>query len=127
MAGILDWGAEILIGRIRQSRTMSVSGKDRDFWDKGVYLTREELGDDWPLTVDRVKLYCFYGWLLVEDEEGTYYWVNGGADLARTWFGVDAKDIRRIWRDDPKNPDLKVYIGPIFDRGRAICDEQGKR
>ena len=127
MGGISGWAVDALVKGLRQSRSMSVAGKDRDWRDNGVYITSAEMGDKWPLTVDGVMLYCFHDWLLVEDDEGTYYWVNGGASIARTWFGVDAEDIHRIWRDDPKNADLKVYIGPIFDRGRAICNEQGRR
>ena len=127
MSGITDWAAGRLLAGIGKSRTMSVAGGDRDFWDSGVRVTRDEFGEEWPLTVDGVALYCIGGFVLVEDDEGIYYWVNGGPDVARTWFGVETLNIRRIWRDDPKNPDLKVSIGPIIDRGHEICDEQGRR
>lgn len=126
MSGITGWAVDALLSRVRDSRAMSVAGSRRDFWDSGVYVSKDEMGDAWPLTVDGVTLYCLAGWVLVEDDEGTYYWVNGGPDVARTWFGVETKNIRRIWRDDPRTPDLKVNIGPIIDRGHEICAEQGR-
>ena len=83
------------------------------------------MGDRWPFTVDGVTLYCVHGWVIFQ-ADGKYYWVNGGANIARTWFGVDCKDAAAIWRIDPKNVDLKVNIGPIIDRGRSICEQREK-
>lgn len=87
-------------------------------------ITRTDLGKEWPLTVD-------YGVMACEDKtaggmalqiatftapDGTEYALNGTAK-----DHTDAKDIAPIWADNPQTAGLKISIGPLIDRARALC------
>ncbi|GBG39628.1 hypothetical protein NJB14197_38740 [Mycobacterium montefiorense] len=47
---------------------------------------------------------------------GATYWVNGTAKAAHTYA-----DLVTIWRDNPDIPGTKIDIGPLLDRGSALC------
>jgi hypothetical protein len=86
---------------------------------RSLYVSRSDLRDDWPLTVDAGYLNCptdpssgvvaFY-------DGSRYYAVNG---LARSV--TDYPDIDAIWADNPISPGIKKDIGPLIDRGLALC------
>ena len=90
-------------------------------------IRREELGDEWPLTVPRGTLNCMYpvdGSLsrpaLLITVDGTTYGINGtasGGHAAR--FGW--QDIRQIWKDNPAIPGTKIPITALINRGAALC------
>jgi hypothetical protein len=75
----------------------------------------------WPFTVDVATLLCTKGAaggeevLVVANRE--MYAVNGTAKSANLWPPFDP-----IWLDDPKAPGLKINIGPMIERGRALCE-----
>lgn len=93
------------------------------------YVSREILGDEWPLTVDDGVLGCE----LVQVSDASYasvtftsggitYAVNGVARASGTYAEIDP-----IWAvspyslpDDPLGP-LRIDIGPLIDRGIALC------
>ena len=74
----------------------------------------------WPFTVDSATLLCernsagYEQVLVVANDE--MYALNGTAKDANLW-----PPFNPIWRDDPKAPGLKVNIGPMIDRGLALC------
>ncbi|WP_231744606.1 DUF2511 domain-containing protein [Mycobacterium sp. GA-1199] len=73
----------------------------------------------WPFTVDSATLMCTKGAggervTVVADRE--MYALNGTARAANLWPPFDP-----IWRDDPNAPGVKVDIGPMIDRGLALC------
>jgi hypothetical protein len=45
------------------------------------------------------------------------YALNGTAKSANFWPDFDV-----IWRDDSNTPGMKVNIGPMLDRGLALCE-----
>lgn len=83
---------------------------ERETWNDG----------PWPFTVDYATLLCNKGAdgervLVVADRE--MYALNGTAKASKLYPPFDA-----IWADDPNGAGLKVNIGPMIDRGVALCD-----
>lgn len=84
-----------------------------------VRLTRAELGNTWPLTVDEATVTCIGGVWIVLFADGQVYAVNGLARaeaVARGWG-----DVAAIHADDPANPGLKRSLAPILEAGLALC------
>jgi hypothetical protein len=90
-----------------------------------VQVSRSQFKGDWPLTVESGTLSCepFRAvpslQLVTFSSKGTTYAVNGtarGQAKKRGWLEIDP-----IWRKDPSAPGLKVNIGPLIDRGLALC------
>lgn len=79
-------------------------------------ISRTDLGDNWPLTVDRGTLECRDGSSVVFTVGGTTYAVNGTAKGAHRYAEIDA-----IWSADPNVAGLKKNIGPLIDKGLALC------
>jgi hypothetical protein len=82
-----------------------------------VEVSRSDFGNEWPLTVDSGTLDCDEPGLVTFSANGTTYAVNGLAIGSDRWPDIDA-----IWADDPQQPGLKISIGPLIDRGLAICE-----
>lgn len=73
----------------------------------------------WPFTVDTATLFCTKAAggervTVVADRE--MYALNGTAKSANLWPPFDP-----IWLDNPNAPGLKVDIGPMIQRGLALC------
>lgn len=82
---------------------------DRSSWTDG----------PWPFTVDTATLMCSEGAdgqrvTVVADQE--MYALNGAAKSQ-----TDLPDFAAIWADDPGTPGLKIDIGPMLNRGLALC------
>jgi len=56
--------------------------------------------------------------------DGKYYPVNGVAGGFLSGAGLQASDLREIWRDDPVLPGLKVSVGPLINM--ALADGFGE-
>lgn len=85
-----------------------------------VTVSRADFGDQWPLTVDGGTLRCEADAVSLE-ARGVVYAVNGTAESRD--IGVD---IDPVWADDPDSPadlGLKENIGPLIDRGLALCGD----
>ncbi len=80
----------------------------------GVTVTKQELGDKWPLTVDSAKLECRNS-AAIAHVNGKTYALNGFAEQK------GYPDIRPVRRDDPKFKGLKVSIGPLIKRALELC------
>ena len=89
-------------------------------------VTRQEFAEDWPLTLDVVTLRC--KWpdsermqlraLLIE-VGGDFYAINGVARVHAAKNGW--RDVKPIWRDDPRNPGAKVPLSPLIERAEVLC------
>jgi hypothetical protein len=83
-------------------------------------VSKAELGEEWPFTVSEGVIHCEGSGgvgAVTFEANGTTYAVNG--------FAKDqdvGADIEEIWADDPTAPGLKKNIGPIIDRGLALCE-----
>ena len=94
-------------------------------------ILREDLGEEWPLTIEKGYLHCdcvdrrgfplfqcVKGAITVHDPlEGITYSVNG---VPAPQFARSA-DIKQIRRTDPKDPSVKIDLGPLIVRGLELC------
>jgi Protein of unknown function (DUF2511) len=87
--------------------------------EKSERVSRADFGDEWPLTVDSGVLSCESGGFVyfTADADGTRYAVNGFAMTKG-----DAPRIDAIWANDPTGVGPRQNIGPLIDRGLALCD-----
>lgn len=84
------------------------------------YVSREMLGDEWPLTVEEGTLRCdgpAVAGAIFFEAEGRWYPVNGIARGRSEGVEIDV-----IWADDPEIPGAKKHIGVLIERGLALCD-----
>lgn len=87
-------------------------------------VTRDQLGDKWPLTIDYGVVRCenivVAGRTLqiasIEDPSGREYAMNGTA-RSHTSLG----DVEQIWRENPDVEGLKINIQPVIDRALVLC------
>lgn len=73
----------------------------------------------WPFTVDTATLMCSEGaggQRVTVSANREMYALNGTAKSQ-----TDLPHFDVIWRDDPNTPGVKVDIGPMLDRGLALC------
>lgn len=82
-------------------------------------VSRSIMGEAWPLTVeDGVLAYDGSPGIgaVTLTTGGTTYAVNGIASQRGAYA-----DIKSIWADDPNAAGLKKDIGPLIERGLALC------
>ncbi len=81
------------------------------------YLTAKDFGVSWPLTVSGGYISCVRGHAIVFRQGGVGYAVNGSARA------LGYASLTPIWKDSP-TPEYgpKMSIGPLIDRGLALCD-----
>lgn len=85
-------------------------------------VTRTDLGEQWPLTVDYAVLHCqpkeAGGYHLqlatLTAPDGTLYALNGSAKAH-----TPAKDIEPIWAPDPATK-ARISIGPLIDKALTL-------
>ena len=82
----------------------------------GKDISHVELGDAWPLTVEKGYILCMGSGKIVLQTDRGLFAVNGTARGANKW-----KDIRDITKPDPKIKGLLMNVQPIIDRGLAVC------
>jgi Protein of unknown function (DUF2511) len=82
----------------------------------GIEISQAEFGDKWPFTVASGRLECVPPSKVIFHAGGTTYAVNGMASSDKRY-----REIRPIWKDNPEIPGTKINIGPIIDRGFALC------
>ena len=86
----------------------------------GVAISKDDFGEDWPFLIDSGTLNCAPGDAVTFEADGQTYAVNGtamGRAEAEGW-----RDMDPIWADDPAATGLKISIGPVIQRGLALCD-----
>ena len=76
----------------------------------------------WPLTVDAGRLSCDRLGAVWIEANGVQYPLNGVAisDTERNPSG--RAPLENIWRRNPNGGGIRVNIGPLADRVRALCD-----
>ncbi len=84
-------------------------------------IQRSQFGSAWPFKVESGVLSCRRGDEVVFEANDRVYAINGLArgNLARKGY----VDLEAIWLQDPTNPApyMRVDIGPMIDRGLALC------
>lgn len=90
-----------------------------------ITIHRGQMGEVWPLTVERGFLSCDcvdLGFLHCKSAavtihvDGTTYSVNGVATP-----GLSTVNIDPIRRADPESPSSKVDLVPLIERGLELC------
>ena len=116
---MLDKLAEELLGKTlwRSAR------KERILRANSRVITKAELGDKWPLTIDTAEL-CTNGMAIFLRAEGKLYEVNGIAPQFLRDSGEDVRDLHEIWRDDPTLLGPKVSIGPLIELAMDLETEE---
>jgi hypothetical protein len=84
----------------------------------GSEISQAEYGDKWPFTVPSERLECVPYSKVVFHAGGVSYAVNGLAMSDNRY-----REIRPIWKDNPEIPGTKINIGPVLDRGLALCKQ----
>jgi hypothetical protein len=79
-------------------------------------ITRAELGDKWPFTVDKGSVMCLEGRYVVFIADGKTYALNGTAVSSGRF-----QDIAPIRRPDPLDSRYPVSTQPILDVGLPLC------
>ena len=83
-------------------------------------VSKGELGEEWPFSVSEGVLHCEGSGgvgAVTFEADGTTYAVNGFAKELEA-----GADIEEIWANNPAIPGTKKNIGPIIDRGLALCE-----
>lgn len=86
------------------------------------YVSREMIGDGWPLTIENGILACDGSrgvGAVIFRTGGKVYAVNGIAKQRAERNGW--QDIAPIWADNPSVAGLKKDIGPLIERGLMLC------
>lgn len=82
------------------------------------FVSREMLGEEWPLTVASGVLLCKApSAVLFRSSDGGLYAVNGMATTQDL-----GEDIDPIWADHPDEYVPKKSIAPLISRGLELCD-----
>ena len=82
---------------------------------EGRLVTKAELGDKWPFTVDSGYVDCPDGLSAIFRTGNVEYGLNGMA-TSRGFAEPDP-----IWKDDPTIPGAKISIGSMIDLARQEC------
>lgn len=87
------------------------------------YVSRADLGDDWPLTVEKAVVSCepftdsvHLPIVKVGDVE---YGLTG---QAVTQGYTELADDDPVWADNPRIDGAKVNIGPLRDHALGMCE-----
>jgi hypothetical protein len=84
--------------------------------ERGRLLRRETLGNQWPLTVDSIRVDCLGGVDAVGYIGSATYALNGMARQRARYRELDS-----IWRPNPDVPELRVSIKPLIDSALQFC------
>jgi hypothetical protein len=82
---------------------------------RGVLLTKEQLGENWPLTVDSIRVDCIDAYAAVAYHGNVTYALNGLANSR------GFAEIEPIWRPNPKLEGTRINIGPLIDAALRQC------
>ncbi len=130
-----DGAASFATRAVRLSATLTAEATSSARPSSSV-IRRRDFGDDWPFTVDGGVISCqgdVVGVGVVRFiTNGTLYALTGVATLTGSddFPLVDAAmangaDLKDIWATNPAIPGLKMDLGPILDRGLAMCGATG--
>ena len=94
-----------------------------------IRVTEAEFGDKWPFTVsdgviiyESLKLQSRTLAILTFKVGEKVYALNGIASGRAKTAGY--LPIEEIWKQNPRNPRLKIDIGPIIERGLELAEKQ---
>jgi hypothetical protein len=80
------------------------------------WVSQDDLGDDWPLTVPNGRIECRDGLHIVIRTDRGLYPLNGSAASSGRYH-----DLIDIWRDHPDVDGMRVSLAPLLEIGRELC------
>lgn len=85
-------------------------------------IDQETFGAEWPFTQPEMHLACLQGSAVVvmDVNTGAMYPVNGIASGKAASMGMQPLD--QVWQDSTDIPGTKVSVGPVIERGLALCN-----
>jgi len=89
-----------------------------------IHIKKAEYGEKWPFRFPEAVLSCKNDAVIVSFGDAMSFGLNGVAiqngyeDIAVKYNGKSV-----MWLDDPKNPGLKISIGPMITRGLKLCEK----
>ncbi|WP_420714692.1 DUF2511 domain-containing protein [Mycobacterium sp. Aquia_213] len=105
---------------MEQKRVLSLTAVTLGGRSRRLRLRATWTDGPWPLTVGEGTLACeklgAHLRRVTFTTGGAIYRVNGTAKAAHKYAHLD-----QIWRDNPDIPGTKINIGPLLDRGLALC------
>lgn len=104
----------LLVGCVGSAPVTPADAGGDDAAGQAGAISRAELGDDWPLTIDSGVLACEpVNEVVIVGPDGRTYGLNGAARGSERWAdGVE------ILRDGMTPADL----GELIERGLALCE-----
>jgi hypothetical protein len=83
-------------------------------------ISKNQFGNNWPLTIEKGYLSCNNGRCVTLRYEGKIYGLNG---VAKTFYknDPDYADINEIWANDTNMYGLKMSIAPLIEEGLKMC------
>lgn len=108
------------VSRDTTDKTSATTAPESEAADDPAHVSRAELGEEWPLTVEEGTLRCDgakEAGAVFFEADGRVYPVNGIA-RGRT----DGPEIDGIWADDPDFAGAKKNIGILIERGLELCE-----
>lgn len=110
---------ESIIRRVVGDGIWRAIGQEQHLRARQRRVQRSDLGDEWPLVVDEITLYCHHGAVYLT-ANGKMYWVHGWARNYLKARGIEADELSEIWALGPRK-----NIGPLLDLGKSICEGDG--
>jgi hypothetical protein len=88
-------------------------------------IDAQQYGENWPLRVERGKLACEQNAVTFE-ADGIIYAINGRAQTENHRNGRGWANSKNIRRYDPQGVMYGLMdVGPLIQRGLALCEENG--
>ena len=81
-------------------------------------IDRSTFSGTWPFTVSSGILRCLdsAGAVTFSASNGTTYAINGTAGDEGA-----GEDVKSIWRKDPSDAGMYMYLGDVMDEGQRLC------
>lgn len=86
---------------------------------RGNVITRADLGEKWPLTVDEVELGCADDMPYIVAPDGTEYALTGAGYTHGDYAELEATN--PLWADNPTIDGAKFNIKPLTDAAWKLC------
>lgn len=92
---------------------------------KKLEIGAQQYGENWPLRVERGKLACEQN-AVTSEADGIIYAINGRTQTENNRNGSGWANSKNIRRYDPQGAMYGLIdIGPLIQRGLALCEESG--
>ena len=83
-----------------------------------------EFGEQWPLTVPEAELFCKEYYAIYVKVGEHRYGINGmGKSYLKSNHSDSMRELKDIWRPDPRGVVSRVNITPLIEAGERLCND----